>query len=343
MNDLRNILEDAVLKIFQDHLGWEELTKIEQEGWPAPLWQQIDEQGIPSMMGSESQGGIEATWRDAYPVLRACGRYSVPLPVVESIICSYLGRQAGIDLPQGVPGLIEEPITLLNDCAVLENVTVPWGRAANWLLGMANNELVLLSCDGLSINHIDNIGHDARDQINGKANVIAKQTLGGVSQIIHYLGALGRSAQIAGGAAGALDLAVQYTADREQFGRPLAKFQAVQHQLADLGGLVASVDAMTIAACESLDRRGFVSNERDSLFEIAAAKCRASEAVEKITRLSHQVHGAIGFTYEYGLHFITRRLWAWRTEFGSSAKWGGFLGDMAVQKGGDGIWPLITD
>ena len=154
---------------------------------------------------------------------------------------------------------------------------------------------------------------------------------------------MGRSAQIAGGAAGALDLAVQYTADREQFGRPLAKFQAVQHQLADLGGLVASVDAMTIAACESLDRRGFVSNERDSLFEIAAAKCRASEAVEKITRLSHQVHGAIGFTYEYGLHFITRRLWAWRTEFGSSAEWGGFLGDMAVQKGGDGIWPLITD
>ena len=81
---------------------------------------------------------------------------------------------------------------------------------------------------------------------------------------------------------------------------------------------------------------------RNARFEIAAAKCRASEAVEKLTRLSHQVHGAIGFTYEYGLHFLTRRLWAWRAEFGGAGEWGEYLGRIAAEVGGDGIWPTIT-
>jgi len=64
--------------------------------------------------------------------------------------------------------------------------------------------------------------------------------------------------------------------------------------------------------------------------------------VEKLTRLSHQVHGAIGFTYEYGLHFVTRRLWAWRAEFGGAGEWGEYLGRAACEAGGDGLWPLIT-
>ena len=157
------------------------------------------------------------------------------------------------------------------------------------------------------------------------------------------LGALMRSAQIAGGAAAALDLALQYANDREQFGRPLAKFQAIQHHLADLAGVVASVDAMTMAACEAFDQRGIDGSARNARFEIAAAKCRASDAVEKVTRLSHQIHGAIGFTYEYGLHFVTRRLWAWRAEFGGTSEWGEYLGRVAIDHGGDGLWPWITD
>ena len=54
-------------------------------------------------------------------------------------------------------------------------------------------------------------------------------------------------------------------------------------------------------------------------FEIAAAKVRAGEAAGVGAGIAHQVHGAIGFTYEHSLHFATRRLWSWRAEFGTES------------------------
>ena len=139
-----------------------------------------------------------------------------------------------------------------------------------------------------------------------------------------------------------MDLSLKYSKDREQFGRPIAKFQTIQNYLADLAGLSASLDAISIAAANDLDINGLSENSRAKT-TLAAAKCRSSEGVERITRLSHQVHGAIGFTYEYGLHFYTKRLWAWRDEYGSAVEWGKFLGDIALTHNSENIWPLVTN
>ena len=112
--------------------------------------------------------------------------------------------------------------------------------------------------------------------------------------------------------------------------------------MADLAGLSASLDAISIAAANDLDLYGLSENSQARI-TLAAAKCRSSEGVEKVTRLSHQVHGAIGFTYEYGLHFYTKRLWSWRDEYGSAVEWGSFLGDIALKNNSDNIWPLVTN
>jgi len=80
----------------------------------------------------------------------------------------------------------------------------------------------------------------------------------------------------------------------------------------------------------------------DPTFEIAVAKTRIGEAVDRATGIAHQTHGAIGFTYEHGLHFATRRLWAWRAEYGSDAFWAGELGRMALARGADALWPDLT-
>lgn len=343
MNETRTILDQSVSRLFADELDWDAQTRIEQEGWPHALWQQVCEQGIERVLAAEDAGGMAAAWGDAYPVLRACGRYGVPLPVAEAILCHWLARQAGIVLPEGVPGLIAAPVELENNRLLVTDTDVPWGRNADYFVATADANLVIASIDGATVSETDNIGRDPRDKLNGRCTVLSKAALNAPADSIHWLGALVRSAQIAGAGAAALDLAVNYTGEREQFGRPLSRFQAIQHHLADLAGIVASVDAMAMAACEAVDRRGFAGNGRDARLEIAAAKQRASEGVEKITRLSHQVHGAIGFTYEYGLHFLTRRLWAWRSEFGTAAAWGEYLGRAALEQGGNGVWPLMTD
>ena len=64
---------------------------------------------------------------------------------------------------------------------------------------------------------------------------------------------------------------------------------------------------------------------------------------EPLTAIAHQVHGAIGFTQEHALHFATRRLWAWRADFGSDAGWAAELGRAAIALRAAGFWPAITD
>ncbi len=59
--------------------------------------------------------------------------------------------------------------------------------------------------------------------------------------------------------------------------------------------------------------------------------------------LAHQVHGAIGFTYEHSLHFATRRLWSWRAEFGSESVWAIELGRRVAARGADNLWNDLTE
>ena len=150
-------------------------------------------------------------------------------------------------------------------------------------------------------------------------------------------GALLRAAQMAGAMEAALDLATTYANDRVQFGRPIGKFQAVQQQLA----LLAEEAAAALVAVESAAI--CLAEQRQSAeFAVGAAKVRAGEAAGTVAEIAHQVHGAIGFTEEHSLHYLTRRLWSWRDEFGDKSYWAAFLGRRIAAAGGAGLWPLIT-
>lgn len=349
MNELRTILEDSVTRLFADRLDRDALTRIEESGFPRELWTEVVDQGIHKVLAAEDAGGMDGSWADAYPVVRACGRYAVPLPVPEAIIAEWLARRAACELPAGVPGLLSgtlSPAALESGALTLSDARVPWGRNADFFIGVAGGGTgaeLIVAATGTAPAEEDNLGRDPRDTVNATGlEILNRRPLDAPVDAVHWLGAMVRSAQIAGAGAACLELAVTYAGEREQFGRPLSKFQAIQHHLADLAGTMASVDAIAMSAFNTLDRTGFSGAARDARFEIAAAKCRSSEAVEKLTRLSHQVHGAIGFTYEYGLHFLTRRLWSWRAEFGSAGEWAEYLGRIALDQGGDRIWATIT-
>lgn len=143
--------------------------------------------------------------------------------------------------------------------------------------------------------------------------------------------AFARTAQIAGALDAALALSVGYVNERQQFGRPLGKFQAVQQSLASFACEAAAANCAAMGAAQALDRGS-------ADFEIAAAKLRANRAVEVGTTVAHQVHGAIGFTEEYGLHQLTRRLWQWRSEYGHDAHWSGRIGSAVIARGPDAFW-----
>ena len=76
--------------------------------------------------------------------------------------------------------------------------------------------------------------------------------------------------------------------------------------------------------------------------QVAIAKVRVGEAAGAGAAIAHQVHGAMGFTYEHTLHHSTRRLWAWREEFGNETLWAERLGGMVAARGADELWPFVT-
>ena len=79
-----------------------------------------------------------------------------------------------------------------------------------------------------------------------------------------------------------------------------------------------------------------------NLLPIAAGKARAGEAASIGAGIAHQVHGAIGFTFEHSLHFVTKRLWSWRDEFGNDSTWNKALGRHMAGIGGHAVWAEIT-
>jgi acyl-CoA dehydrogenase len=138
--------------------------------------------------------------------------------------------------------------------------------------------------------------------------------------------ALSRVVALSGAAEQALAVAVTQARQREQFGRPIARFQAVQQLLARMAAEAAVLVVCGQAAAGALDCRP----AEDAALAIAAAKAVASEAAGNIAAWGHQVVGAMGFTMEHPLQRSTRRLWAWREEFGNERLHALRLADRAL-------------
>ena len=97
--------------------------------------------------------------------------------------------------------------------------------------------------------------------------------------------------------------------------------------------------ANAIAKAEGANAHQF---DQAVFLEVAAAKIRTGEAVGDGTAIAHQTFGAIGFTSEHVLQRHTRRLWAWRDDYGSESEWAVRLGEMIAANGADELWPLIA-
>jgi acyl-CoA dehydrogenase len=148
-------------------------------------------------------------------------------------------------------------------------------------------------------------------------------------------GGLLRAFQMVGAMRRALDLSIQYAGERQQFGKPIGKFQAVQQMLADAAGQIAAAEAACARAAAAWDGV-------DCAFFAGVAKARAGEAAGKVAEICHQAHGAIGFTQEHSLHFATRRLWSWRDEYGNETYWQSLIGQAVCSAGNADLWPRLA-
>ena len=311
-------------------------------GFDAALWKTCQETGLARMTLPESAGGNEAGVADAAVVLEAAGAHAARVPLVETdLLGGWLADAAGLEVPDGP--LVAVAADLGDGDTVSGTLArVPWGRAVSAVVVLAGERVLVLAPSGLAVHEGSNVAEEPRDTLvaEGATPLAVGRAPAGAAAELALRAALGRACLLAGAARAALARSIGYAGERVQFGRPIARFQAVQQQLAEAGSEVAAAAAASAAAARTATDRGFADDA--SALAIAAAKARCGESATAVARIAHQVHGAIGFTREHDLRLSTTRLWAWRDEDGNDAHWNAVVGTHALDAGPDGLWPLIT-
>ncbi len=292
-------------RIFADHVD-KALLDSAEHAFPDALWNVVREAGL-HLVGSPQSGTALA---DLFGLLKIAGAHAVPLPLAEMLLGNAVLDD---DLGEGFTTIAQQGVA-------------PWGRAAQRVLTVDG----ALGTDFEVTGQGANLAGEARDGVRLRAAEDAD-----VPPDFAEMLALSRAALMAGALSRVLSLAVGYATEREQFGRPIARFQAVQHQLAVLAGEVAAAGRAADAAVEALGSPGFVN-------QAAAAKARVGEAAGIAAEIAHQVFGAMGFTHEHVLHHFTRRLWAWRDEYGRESRWQERLGRRIAEGGAERLWDFIV-
>lgn len=336
--------------VFSDHLA------ERSEASPTGLWATLAELGLTLLTLPEAAGGSGGRLVDAAALLLAAGESSAPVPLAETdLLAGWLLQRAGLPVPAG-------PLSWAAGTEKLELIETrdgTWQLAGTlhrvgWARDAVRIAVVVTGSDGVDrVVSLDpaaakvvpgtNVAGEPRDDLHLNLVVGTDAVALAPADARKLLGrraALGRALLLAGAAGRALGRSVRYAGERVQFGRPIAKFQAIQQQLALAAAETAAGRAAVDAAVRIASETDFAGTAAE--FAIAVAKARTSEAAGVVARIAHQVHGALGFTLEHDLRLSSTRLWAWRDEDGSEAYWHVVIGRTALAAGPGGLWPLLT-
>ena len=344
-----NIIVDTATRIFGDLCEPQTVNAAEEGRWPEELWNALEESGLTLTWVPDTLGGAGAEMIDGFAVLRVAGRFAAPVPLAETLMAGWLLSQAGISAPAGpmtVAPVHEDGNITIDASDKLRGRArhIPFARTARHIAALAKRDgapvVALVAVEGLGIREGISLAGEPQDTVtfDGATAIGTGAAPAGLDPVaLARLGAAMRTQQMAGALEHILDQSVQWSLDRVQFGRPIAKFQAIQQQLA----LLAEEAAAATVAVESA-ASAVAASRPSAALAVAAAKIRAGEAAGKVSEIAHQVHGAIGFTHEHSLHFSTKRLWSWRDEFGNEAEWSRRLGSEVAAAGADTLWTTIT-
>lgn len=343
--ETRDMLLETASRFFAERSGKDVVNGVEKGVWPADLWKEIEEMGLPLIAVPEEQEGVGGTLADLMAMLRVAGEHAVPVPVAETALANLLIAAAGGKPATGPSTLALGELSLQGGRVSGKVARVPFAGVAERFVSIVTAggkaTLVVVPRDAVKID--DTPSHagepygtvsfdSATPEFSAASAVSADRAL--------ELAALARAMQMAGAADKVLVTATEYCKQRVQFGRPISTFQAIQHMLAELASYVAATIASAEAASRDADEGGLVDG---GSFSIAAAKSQCSDFAHRIAAISHQSMGAMGFTHEHILHHYTRRLWVWRRDFGSESFWGEKIGQSFAKAGKDALWPALTE
>lgn len=342
MDDDIKMIAEATARIMADLA---DPQTANAEGYDAgPLWEALVEAGLTRAWLPEDSGAAGLGLDGGFEICRIAGQYACPVPLVETLLAGWSLHQVGIAVPEGALTLavLRNRCTLvLSDgrlSGVARNVPYPCTAA---LVVLCDDQVMCFEPGSYEVSpRPTDMGDARRDVSFDGATAQSSAAAPGLAASVERMGATARACQMTGALETALAITTEYAGEREAFGRKIGKFQAVQQNLAQLAGEVAA--ALTASGSAAATLAGEALDGDAAFLEVAAAKIRCGEAVEKGAAIAHQSMGAIGWTQEHILQRFTRRMFGWRDDFGAEAEWAVRLGTHVAGLGGREVWPLLT-
>jgi acyl-CoA dehydrogenase len=312
-----SLVVETADKAFRAASTFDAVQAAESERWSPAVWEAASSLGLPWISVPESLGGVGGSISDAVAVLISAGRYAAPIPLAETgLLAGWLLASAGLPVGDGpltvVPGRPDDDLRIVEGRLSGSAHRVPWAGSVDRIVALVDGYVVVTSPSSGHVTEAANVAGEPRDTLTFEGALVDElvpASDGVDAEALSFRGALGRAALMAGALSAMEELTVSYTGERRQFGRPIGSFQAVQALVVRAAEEAALVDTAVQVAAREADRS-------PARFEIASAKLLADQAAGAAARAAHQAHGAMGMTQEYPLHQLSRRLWAWRNEYG---------------------------
>jgi len=290
MSEERELLRETVAALVDKHASPAAVRQAmaSERGYDESLWKLLCEQvGATALVVPEELGGAGGKLADAAVVLEELGKALVPTPLLGTTLAELALLAA--DEPHA------EVIERLAEGASIGTVVFDPGYVVN-----GDVADVVVAADGTRLTRWTTVtAHrvDTMDLTRRLARVEAKDSADiGADPGLADRAAILLAAEQIGAATKCLDLTVEYTKDRVQFGRPIGSFQALKHRMADLYVAVQSARAVVNDAIAE-----------PSQTSAALARVAASEAFSKVAAEAVQMHGGIAITWEHDIQLYFKR------------------------------------
>lgn len=310
MSEETDMFLDSFQRLLGDVCTPAAVRAVHQGADSAPIWDAIAASGFVDAMLAEDNGGVALAGADLAPLLVEAGRHLVPVAFGHTAVARMLIASAGHALP------VEGPILLWPTSAQggLRSQVAPAAFEAGHALVQHGASFRLLPL--LTESPVDGFGFPSAD-----VDMDASSLLDYVMDDCCLLEwAAGLTALASAGAIDrVVEMSVQYVTERQQFGRPLGNFQAIQHLAAQ------AVEQSVLAGTAARIIFSGGATTVDAL-RVGVAKALTGIAAGEVTRIAHALHGAIGISEEHDLQLYTRQLKRWQLSYGAQDYWSARIG-----------------
>ena len=288
-------------------------------GRSAELWAQITELGLPAMTIAEQYGGLGMTALDFVLLAQECGYVGLPEPLVHQVLVAspVLAAIGGALADEWLPRIAAGDAKVM--VCPAENLLVEDAHIADLLILQSDDELHALKSANVTLTYNESVDPSRKLyavtwQACAETLVAKGSETVDITNLAINGGALGAAAEMLGLAQRMVDMSVQYTSERQQFGKAIGSFQAVKHHMANIAYKLEYAKGPLYRAAYSLANK---ADDTDT--HISHAKIAASDVAKTAAQNCMQVHGAMGYTWEVDLHIFMKKAWALPNTWGDVA------------------------